>query len=470
MAEERVQKILARAGYGSRRASEELITSGRVKVNGQVAVLGSRADPNKDTITVDNQQIAREQEPIYIALNKPTGILSEVSLDEPRQTVRDLIPVPGHMFIVGRLDMESEGLILLTNDGELANKLTHPRYGHEKEYRVLVGQRPDSKQLDAWRHGVVLEDGYRTAPALVRMETVAGKGAWLRVILREGRKRQIREMGKQTGLPVLRILRIRIGSLLLGELKPGEWRHLKADEVRDLRVSKPQGETPYRASPGRRAGIGRPARSGAGAGPRGPRQEFKVTEIRPARRGEAARTNSRDEMEETPRFEREPRGGRSEGAGRSSGAGRPGTGRPGVTGRYERRERPAGSGRSTGADRSERPGRSTGAGRPAGSSGYEGFNRRDDDESPARGPSSRSGGAGRTGGTGRTGGAGRTSGTGRAGNTGRTNSRPGGSTSRPAGRRPSSSGGPRSPRPGNDRPGGGDRRPGRPARSPKKER
>lgn len=238
MAEERVQKILARAGYGSRRASEELISSGRVRINGQVAVLGSKADPQRDTITVDNQPIGKPQTPIYIALNKPQGVLSEVSLDEPRQTVRDLVPVPGHMFIVGRLDLESEGLILLTNDGELANRLTHPRYGHEKEYRVLVGARPDEEQLEAWRHGIVLEDGHRTAPAQVRVESLAGKGAWLRVILHEGRKRQIREMGRLTGLPVLRILRLRIGSLLLGDLRPGEWRELTQAEVNALRSNK----------------------------------------------------------------------------------------------------------------------------------------------------------------------------------------------------------------------------------------
>src|SRR5512138_91951 len=243
MAEERVQKILARAGYGSRRASEELITAGRVMINGKAAVLGSKADPQRDTIMVDNQPIAKEQPPVYIAVNKPQGILSEVSPDEPRQTVRDLVPVPGHMFIVGRLDMESEGLILLTNDGDLANKLSHPRYGHEKEYRVLVGARPDSRQLDAWKHGIVLEDGYRTAPAQARLDSIAGKGAWLQVILHEGRKRQIREMGKQTGLPVLRIIRIRIGSLLLGDLKPGAWRELRVDEIRALKVNKTYRET-----------------------------------------------------------------------------------------------------------------------------------------------------------------------------------------------------------------------------------
>lgn len=239
MAEERVQKILARAGFGSRRANEDLISAGRVRINGEVAALGAKADAQRDTISVDNQPIPREQAPVYIALNKPQGILSEVNQGEPRQTVRDLVPVPGHMFIVGRLDLDSEGLILLTNDGDLANRLTHPRYGHEKEYHVLVGARPDSRQLEAWRHGVVMEDGYRTAQAQVRLEGISGKGAWLRVILREGRKRQIREMGRLTGLPVLRIQRIRIGSLLLGDLKPGQWRNLRPEEVRALRVNKP---------------------------------------------------------------------------------------------------------------------------------------------------------------------------------------------------------------------------------------
>jgi len=238
MAQERVQKILARAGYGSRRANEELIIAGRVRINGNIAVLGSKADPRIDAIMVDNQLIAKEQEPAYIALNKPQGILSEVSHEETRQTVRDLVPVPGHLFIVGRLDLESEGLILLTNDGDMANRLTHPRYGHEKEYRVLVASRPDEKQMEAWRHGIVLEDGYRTAQAQVRLEGLSGKGAWLRVILREGRKRQIREMGRLTGLLVLRIQRIRIGSLLLGDLKPGQWRNLRPDEIRALKVKK----------------------------------------------------------------------------------------------------------------------------------------------------------------------------------------------------------------------------------------
>lgn len=238
MAEERLQKIMAQVGIGSRRSNEEIILAGRVQVNGKTAVLGTKADPERDTITVDNKPLPKPQKPVYIAVNKPQGVLSEVSDQETRQTVRDLVPTPGHLFIVGRLDYESEGLILLTNDGELANRLTHPRYGHEKEYRVLVGSRPDERQLDAWRHGIVLEDGYRTASAQVRVESVSGKNVWLRVILHEGRKRQIREMGRLTGVYVQRIQRIRIGTLLLGELKPGQWRELRPDEIRELKVNK----------------------------------------------------------------------------------------------------------------------------------------------------------------------------------------------------------------------------------------
>lgn len=302
MAEERVQKILARAGYGSRRASEELIAAGRVRINGQVAVLGSKADPQQDTITIDNQPIAKEQAPTYIALNKPHGVLSEVSPDEPRQTVRDLVSLPGHLFIVGRLDMDSEGLILLTNDGDLANQLTHPRYEHEKEYRVLVASRPDEEQLEAWRHGIVLEDGHRTAPAQVRVESAAGKGAWLRVILREGRKRQIREMARHTGLFVLRILRLRIGSLLLGDLKPGEWRHLTRDELRVLKSKKPyrgEVERVTRHPAARREGRG-PSRETGRATRRGPAWQPAGDSKASAGRGAGAGSKPRKEQRRGP--------------------------------------------------------------------------------------------------------------------------------------------------------------------------
>jgi 23S rRNA pseudouridine2605 synthase len=164
-------------------------------------------------------------------------VLSTVERErgDARQTVRDLVDAPVHLYPVGRLDFESEGLVLMTNDGELTNQLTHPRYGHLKEYRVLLARRPDAEQLEAWRRGVVLEVGYRTAPADVRYEIAQGKGAWVRVIMGEGRKRQIREICRQLGLPVVRIVRIRIGALRLGNLKPRQWRYLTREEVTALK-------------------------------------------------------------------------------------------------------------------------------------------------------------------------------------------------------------------------------------------
>jgi 23S rRNA pseudouridine2605 synthase len=237
MAEERLQKILAKAGYGSRRANEELISAGRVKVNGKVAFLGMKADPTQDEISVDNSIIPKEEPSLYIALYKPRGILSDNAPLDNRKNVRDLVDLEGHFFTVGRLDMESEGLMILTNDGELTNRLTHPRYGHEKEYMVLVAKRPDEEQLEIWRRGVVLEDGFRTAPTKVTIHKWHGKGAWLKVILREGHKRQIREIGRVIGLPIVKLIRVRIASINLGNLKSGEWRYLTEDEVKQLKLS-----------------------------------------------------------------------------------------------------------------------------------------------------------------------------------------------------------------------------------------
>ena len=242
---ERLQKILAQAGYGSRRACEEFIKDGRVRVNGQVAVLGQQADTGRDSISVDGKPIAVAEKLSYIALYKPRNVISSTEDESGRRTVRQLIPASGRLYPVGRLDWDSEGLVLMTNDGDLTNRLTHPRYGHEKEYRVLVASRPDAEQLNTWRRGVVLEDGFRTAPAKVAVEAEAGKGSWLRVTMGEGRKRQIREVGAQLGLPVVRIIRVRIGTLRLGRLKPGEWRYLTEDEIRELRGQERQ---PNRAS------------------------------------------------------------------------------------------------------------------------------------------------------------------------------------------------------------------------------
>jgi 23S rRNA pseudouridine2605 synthase len=233
--EERLQKIMARAGYGSRRSCEAIISAGRVRVNGKVVQLGDKAEPESDKITVDGRPLSGAEKLVYIALYKPRGVISTVSDPEMRLAVRDLIPVQGTLYPVGRLDFDSEGLVLMTNDGDLANKLTHPRYEHEKEYRVLVAKHPDKGQLDLWRRGVVLEDGFQTGHAIVNVVSKHGKGAWMRVILKEGHKRQIREMGVQTGLPVVRIIRMRMGTLLLGNLKPKEWRYLTEFEVADLK-------------------------------------------------------------------------------------------------------------------------------------------------------------------------------------------------------------------------------------------
>lgn len=243
--QERLQKLLAQAGYGSRRSCEEFITAGRVRVNGQVATLGQKADLTMDKVTLDGKALPKPEALTltYIALYKPRNVLSAAEGQDDRQTVRDLIPMEGHLYPVGRLDWDSEGLILMTNDGELTNKLTHPRYGHEKEYRVLIARRPDEKQLEAWRRGIVLEDGDKTAPADVSFLSSSGKGAWIRVVMGEGKKRQIREVGRLLGLPVVKIIRLRIGTLKLGSLKPRQWRHLTADEVAELKgeakISKP---------------------------------------------------------------------------------------------------------------------------------------------------------------------------------------------------------------------------------------
>jgi 23S rRNA pseudouridine2605 synthase len=238
--QERLQKLLAQAGYGSRRSCEDFIIAGRVRVNGQVATLGQKADLSVDKVTLDGKALPKPESLTltYIALYKPRNVLSAAEGQDDRQTVRDLIPLEGHLYPVGRLDWDSEGLILMTNDGELTNKLTHPRYGHEKEYRVLVARKPDDKQLEAWRRGVVLEDGDKTAPADINFLSTSGKGAWIRVVMGEGKKRQIREVGRLLGLPVVKIIRLRIGTLKLGSLKPRQWRHLTEHEVMELKGEK----------------------------------------------------------------------------------------------------------------------------------------------------------------------------------------------------------------------------------------
>jgi len=235
MAEDRVQKILSRAGYGSRRGCEKFIEEGRVTVNGQLITLGAKADPKKDEICLDGISIGKAEKKVYIALNKPKNMLSLDAPDDPRPSVFDLVSDQRHLYPVGRLDFDSSGLVLLTNDGELANRLTHPRYEHEKTYEVRVTRRPDDEQLEIWRRGVVLEDGYRTLPAVVEVKSYTKSGAWLNITLREGKNRQIRRTGARIGLPVRQIKRISIGPVELGKLQPGHFRYLKEEEIEALR-------------------------------------------------------------------------------------------------------------------------------------------------------------------------------------------------------------------------------------------
>jgi 23S rRNA pseudouridine2605 synthase len=293
--EERLQKIMSHAGLGSRRTCEEIIVDGRVTVNGKVAEIGQKANPATDRIVVDGRVISGAEAPIYIIMHKPRNVLSTVEAEthDFRKTVRDLIPVEGRIYPVGRLDFDSEGLVLMTNDGDLANKLTHPKFGHLKIYRVLVARRPDNDQLATWRRGVVLEDGYKTAPADVTQEGTSGKGAWLRVVMREGRKRQIREIGSLLGLPVVRILRIALGSLRLGTLKRGEWRYLTDEEIADL---KSEGPSKERKSTGRT--DARPQRTRRPDGDAGRPDSRPQRTRRPD--GDSGRTDSRPQRTHRP--------------------------------------------------------------------------------------------------------------------------------------------------------------------------
>lgn len=236
MSAERLQKVLAGAGVASRRDCEDLIAAGRVTVNGRVVhELGTRVDLEQDLVAVDGKPVRQPDERTYILLHKPIGVVSTVDDPQGRPVVVDLVDVPARVFPVGRLDVDSEGLLLLTDDGELTHRLTHPSFAVEKEYRVLLDRAPDASTLREWRTGVML-DGERTAPAWVELVERGEEGYWLRVVLQEGRKRQIREVARLLGYTVLRLVRVREGNLQLGDLAPGQWRRLSAAEVQELRT------------------------------------------------------------------------------------------------------------------------------------------------------------------------------------------------------------------------------------------
>jgi 23S rRNA pseudouridine2605 synthase len=229
MVAERLQKVLAGAGYGSRRLSEELIAAGRVTVNGEVAVLGRRVDTDVDHVEVDGVPVPTKAGLVHYLLNKPRGVVSTANDPHSRPTVVELVPPEPRVFPVGRLDADTEGLLVLTNDGELANVLMHPSHGVEKEYLVHVhgGVRPGA--LRRLREGVELDDGV-TAPA----EVSQPEPGVLRITIHEGRKRQIRRMCEAVGHPVRRLVRVRIGPVTDRRLRPGQWRPLSVEEVRSL--------------------------------------------------------------------------------------------------------------------------------------------------------------------------------------------------------------------------------------------
>jgi 23S rRNA pseudouridine2605 synthase len=227
---ERLQKVLAQHGFGSRRVCEELIAAGRVTVNGEVAVLGRRVDVDADEVAVDGVPVGVRPGLVYYLLNKPTGVVTTAADTHGRPTVVELVPAEPRVFPVGRLDLETEGLLLLTNDGDLANRLTHPRHGVEKEYLAeLDGGSLSPRDLRRLREGIDLEDG-RTAPATASQPD-AGV---LRITIHEGRNRQVRRMCAALGHPVRRLVRVRIGPLRDTQLAPGTWRPLTAAEVRRL--------------------------------------------------------------------------------------------------------------------------------------------------------------------------------------------------------------------------------------------
>lgn len=239
---ERLQKILARAGYGSRRSVEALIVAGRVHVNGEPATLGMQADAHADVVELDGARVLPETAAVYVAMYKPAGLVTTARDPQGRRTVMELLPhdLPPHVLPVGRLDRDTEGLLLFTNDGEFAHRLAHPRYAVEKEYHALVAGAPPPGAIASLEQGVVI-DARRTAPARIEpaqpppgFDARAGH-TWLRIVIHEGRKRQVRRMCAAVGHPVRTLVRTRLDGVLLGRLERGSTRPLSARELHGLR-------------------------------------------------------------------------------------------------------------------------------------------------------------------------------------------------------------------------------------------
>ena len=383
MAEERLQKVMAAAGVASRRRAEELIAQGRVTINGEVVrEMGVKVDPERDRVEVDGRPLSPETK-VYLAVHKPEGVVTTADDPEGRPTILDLVPAElGRVYPVGRLDMDSRGLVLLTNDGDLAHKLMHPSYEHEKEYRVKVAGQPGQTAFNQFRQGILLEDGL-TAPAEIAVQERLRDATWLRVVLHEGRKRQVRRMFDALEHPVRDLLRVRVGPIQLGNLPAGDWRRLSAREVQALRrmadgysvepVTPPMipnkslvVDEPVRGKPDKGTGRGpqrtTPATKPAKGGVRGPQRAIP-----------AAKPGGRSTTER-PRSDAGP-------------GGRPERGERGTTGRpSDRPDRDQGSrGRSSQDERGPGRGAADRPTREAGSRGRWG----QDETRPARGTTDR---------------------------------------------------------------------------------
>lgn len=320
---ERLQRVLAARGVASRRASEELITAGRVQVNNKtVTTLGTRVNPTRDEIRVDGKLI-RAQKPRFILLNKPSGFITTVSDERQRWTVMDLVDVPERVYPVGRLDRETQGLLLLTNDGDVANRVMHPRYQLAKEYHVVTNKKPNDKQMQRVRDGIDIEDR-KVIPDECRILRESSEGVLIRIVIHEGLYHVVRQMMDAVGINVVKLRRVRVGPLSITGIPSGSWRDLTTGELTQLyeavglsaeeaedannrrtiqnapmggfHHSQPEsGKQTSRGSgspSGDRPGPGGPRPTGPDAGPRGPRRTNPRSA--PGRRHDAPRPSQGD--------------------------------------------------------------------------------------------------------------------------------------------------------------------------------